>query len=489
MDSVKLAETKAALAELLGLKEIGFKHDATGTPTSVYAHGPEGVFSFPGVDPQMFHTVIGIESGLVGMLPKMPSLFTNPIYQTVTGVQDDTGSEPTNVCDAAVVGGLLKACKTTSVFGRYRRQTREIYLDRLGQRTDPAEPTNLRLMQAIDGIDPLLSPELAPMGQAGQFINLEVNKLLLELGVSFNRLLSRQLWQGNPANNTAGDGYKELTGFEQLVTTGYVDAEINTSCPSLDSDVKDFNYQNVDGSEDGDIVNTVTYLYRYVRSIARKTGLDPVQWVFAMREELFYELSAVWPCSYLTYRCLVRDNNQDRQVVQASDQIALRDSMRQGRYLLIDGIQVPVVFDDGIPELNDETSANLNAGEFSSDIYLIPLTVLGGTPVTYLEYFQHNNENIAQALNQGRLNQQVFITNNGAYIWTAERTRLCVFWEGKVEPRLVVRTPQVAGRIQNVKYVPLQHTRQPFPDDPYFVNGGVTSRIGYGPSYYAPWQS
>ncbi len=489
------AAIREELAEILGFKGAGYKHDSPGTPTAIYAHGPEGVFTFPGVNPEVFSATIGVESGMIGILPKTPSVFTNPVYLSITGVQDDIGAEVTNVCDNAPTGGLIKTCKLTSVFGRYQRATREIYLDRLGMRNDFADPSNLRLMNSLTGNVPgvardnILYPQHAPPGEWD--LNLEVSKVFMELGVSISRLLSRQLWTGSPANNSAAGeaaGFKELTGFELLVNTGKVDAETNTACPALDSDVKDFNFANVDGSDGPDIVNVVAYLYRFVRSIARKTGLDPVEWVFAMREELFYELSAVWPCRYDTYRCQVQDTAQATVFINGRDEINRRDDMRQNRYLLVDGVRIGVVFDDGITELNDTTSASLNAGEFSSDIYLIPLTVSGGVPVSFMEYFQHQNTALQESMN--RLpGPQISITNNGAWIWTARQTNLCFVWQGKVEPRLVIRTPQLAGRIQNVKYIPLQHTRQPFPDDPYFVNGGVTSRIGNGPSFFNEWQS
>lgn len=495
-DRVRQNEVKAALAEMLGLKEIGFKHDATGTPTTNYAHGPGGVFSFPGVNPQVFSTTIGVESGMVGMLPKFSSVLAHPTFLAITGVDEDIGVEMTEVCDNAPTAGLMRSCKLTSVFGRYTRSTRELYLNRIGMRNDQADPTYLQLMNPVNpnlpGLagDALLHPSLAP--ETTFNLNSELLKLFMEFGVSFTRLLARQLWLGNPANNSAAGeqaGYKELTGFDLLINTGKVDAETGAACAALDSDIKNFNFRNVDGSDlqtgESGIVHTLTYMYRMVRSTARKTGMLPATWAFAMREELFYELSAVWPCAYHTYRCTVGDNQQDRVVVDARQEIALRDDMRQNTYLLIDGIRVPVVFDDGIAEMNDATSANLGAGEFSSDIYLIPMTVLGGVPVTYLEYFDHTNPQLQETLNAMR-QQQPFVTNAGAWIWNMRQTNLCLAWQGKVEPRLVLRTPQLAGRLQNVKYVPLQHTRTPFPNDPYFVNGGVTSRSG--PSYFNEWQ-
>lgn len=483
----------AALAGYLEGKRsgVGYKHDATGTPTTTYAHGPGGLFSYPGVDPRVFSAMLGVEAGLIGALPKFASTFTNPLFTSITGVQDDVGTEPDAVCDPAVVAGLTKACTLTSVFGRYRRQTRELYLNRLGQYVDPADPPNLRLMNAFPGInggDPLLNPALAqPMG--GNILNLELSKVLFEFGTSVSRMLDRQLFAGNPVNNTAGGGYMEMMGLDILVGTGKVDAITGVACPALDSDIKDFNYQNVRDFSPSDIVETLTYMYRYVRNNARRSGLLPVEWVWLMREELFYEITNVWPISYLTSAGTmgqVRDVDWQRGNINLNDAAEQRDRMRRENYLLIDGIQIPVILDDGITELYNGIDANVPSGSFASDIYLIPLTVLGGTPVTYIEYFQHDNASLMQALGQGRLENQVWTTNNGAWIWSSERTRLCVFWEGKVEPRLILRTPQLAGRLQNVLYSPLQHTRQPFPDQPYFFNGGVTSR-GTGPSYYQEW--
>ncbi|KKK49488.1 hypothetical protein LCGC14_3134550, partial [marine sediment metagenome] len=96
-----------------------------------------GVLSFPGVDPVAFHTIMGNRS-IMGQLPTKGSPYTNPTYYTITGVQGDTGDEKNTVCEDAPTAGLMKACLTTSVFGRYERATPELELNRLGQRNDRA---------------------------------------------------------------------------------------------------------------------------------------------------------------------------------------------------------------------------------------------------------------------------------------------------------------------------------------------------------------
>ena len=42
-------------------------------------------------------------------------------------------------------------------------------------------------------------------------------------------------------------------------------------------------------------------------------------------------------------------------------------------------------------------------------------------------------------------------------------------------PRLRLLTPHLAGRIQNVVWTPLQAFREPFHDQSYFIDGGLTT--------------
>jgi hypothetical protein len=478
-------QVKEALLEILG---VGLKHDATGVPTTVYGHGQDsnaqGVFTYPGVDPAVFSSIMGNERGLIGMLPKFPSPFTNPVFQCITGVQADVGAEPTTVCGAAPTGGYTKTCKLLAVFGRYRRQTREIYLDRIGMRRDLADPDYLRVVNSpFLGEAPITRPDIVPA--MGDIVSNEIAKILFEFGASVNALISRQVFSGNPANNS-GEAYKEFPGLDILISTGKVDAETNTACPSLNSDIKNFNYGLVD-AVNSQIIDYITAMARYLTTNASGMGFDPTSWVLVMRPDLFYEITAIWPCRYYTYRCQTNRDTAGLDPVGTFDSVQmtkLRDEMRKGRFLIIDGVQWPVVLDHGIVEESCDDTGNLECGRFASDIYFVPLTVLGGTPVTYVEYFQHQNADMASAQ---ALGADVKITNNGAWIFTKLQTHLCILWQGKVEPRIVLRTPQLAGRITNVAYEPLQHVRDPFPADGYFTDGGVTSRTAR--SDYSEWSA
>lgn len=465
---------------------LGYKHDASGIPiSSGYSHGPGGLLTFPGVDPTVFHTVMG-NSSILGQLPAMPSVFTNPTFLTITGVKDDSGSEKEDVCDDAPEAGLMKGCLLTSVFGRYERQTGELELNRLGQRNDRADPLDLSLVGspiAASGI--FSSGAQSPQAPGDVFVN-EVSRKFWERNVSLWRLLSRQLWIGSPANNSGGGGYKELTSFSVLVNTGHVDAETGQSCPAMDSYIADYNHQDINAGTN--IVAAITNVYHQLYRRAELTGVLPVRWVIGMRSQMFYELTAIWPCSYLSFRCATvlsavnpAQTGPMQGVIDAQDAIRFRDEMRAGKYLMIDGVRIEVVLDEGIPELNgNNNGGNFPGGCFESDIYFIPMSVVGGRSVTFLEYFQYANPSLQDALGNmilGRI--------EGAFLTWPRQKNQCVVWQTKVEPRLIMRTPWLAGRLKNVVYCPIDHEPDPFPDDPYFKNGGKTTRPG--PSYYSLW--
>jgi hypothetical protein len=294
--------------------------------------------------------------------------------------------------------------------------------------------------------------------------------------------LSQQLSIGNPANNNTGGGYREFPGLDILVSTGKIDAISGTTCPSLDSDVKDFNYSLVCNGV-SDIVDYISYMFKYLRHNATRMGFDPVEWVITMRPELFYEITACWPCSYLTYRCNANSNSDAVPQFDSAAAVKFRDEMRNGSYLMIDGIRVPVIEDDGIAEEVNGDNVNIGPAQYASNIYFLPLSVKGGFGTLYWEYKDYSRTLIPAAAD-GRMSQNYW-TDGGRFAWTSDIKNWCAIWEALIEPRVILRTPQLAGVIQNVRYQPLQHTRQPFPTDPYFKDGGATSRPG--PSLYSDW--
>ena len=463
---------------------ISEKVTASGTPSTPYTHGPGGLFGEAGIERDLFHTRIQ-GSGLAGVLPVFPSQFTDPLFGVVTGYQDVSGTVPDGVCDDPEVAGAEKRCLQTFPFGRYSFRTREAELNRIGQLTNRGEFDDLFLVN--DPIAPELGktifPNLSPNKQLDA--GAEILARMLELGVAFSNRLGRQTYTGTPANNSAGGGSKQFQGLDILIGTTKVDAITGDDCPSLDSDVKDFNYVCIDDEDaDPDIVRVLTTMWRFVNHIASHTAMNPVRWTFSMRTGLFWELTDVWPCSYLTQRCIDQSISGIGQVViDGRENVRMRDDMRNGQFLLVDGVRVPVILDDNIEEESSSDTSQLAQGCFASDIYLVPLTVRGGTPVTFWHHFDYRKGTM-QAVANGRLTN-MFWTDAGMYLWTFDTQNWCVVHEAKIEPRLILRTPQIAGRLTNVCYCPLQHPRDPQPTDPYFVDGGVTDPPA--PSLFADW--
>lgn len=479
-----------------GQRATGFP---TGTAQGNYLHGDIGlpgstptIFGFSGVEQDFFSTRIQ-PYGISGMLPAMGTIRTHPLFGYLTSFGAESGSNPTGVCDDPMTAGAVSTCLQTAQFGRYSYQTREFAIDQAGLQGNRGEFLDLRLVN-----DPLVNFSAtgditSPPSSRGAFnFRMEMATRMLELGVSFQNKLARQLWNGNPANNTSGSGYMEFPGLNILISTNKWDALTNTACPSLNSDIKNFNYNKVDAvSNDagGGIVRTMSYMFRYLRNNSRRMNMDPVEWVIAMREELFYEITAIWPCAYMTTGCTTFTNNGvNSLVINANDQVAMRDDLRQNRYLMIDGIRVNVVLDDGITELSSTDTNRIGTGCFGSDVYFIPLTVKGGMAVTYFE-FQDFQQTAMAEVAEGNLSSY-FWTDGGRYLWhTKSPVNYCVQLTSMIKPRLVLRTPHLAGRIQNIVYCPLQHVRTPFSGDPYgpATTDGVSAGR-YGPSLYSDWR-
>jgi hypothetical protein len=456
------AAIRETIKEMFGLAEAsGQKHDATGTPTSTgYIHGPGGLLSWPGVDPDVFSTVAG-NIGILNEIPFTPNRYMDPTFSTITGVKAETGSEPEEVCDDPPQAGDLKSCVLTAPFGRYERATVELELDRLGQLNDRSDPMDLRLVNSPIGSNPF-GPN-ASMQTPADILSNELSQRIFSRNVAFARLLARQLWVGDPANNSAGGGYREMRGITGLVRTGFRDALTGVLCPSLDSDIKDFGGNRIDDNPQA-IVAMLSYMLYTRKDAAMRQGLDPVRFLYVMRPETFWELSAVWPCAYLTYRCQL--TGAAEQSINPADAINMRDSMRSGKYLIIDGERIEVRLDDGIPAVEQ------GDGCFSSDIFLLPMSVSGGArSVLYGNYFEYNNPAVNDALGSGMVLGRI----EGAFLSWPRQTNQCFVLSAKIEPRVILRTPWLAGRLDNVVACPVQRTLSPFPGDDYFKNGGNSS--------------
>ena len=430
---------------------------------------PGGMFAVTGMDNDIISTHVS-PRGLGAMIPAFGSDVDDPRFGFLTGFSDDIGAEAVYPCDDAPTG-YMKAATFTAQFGRLMRQTNTIEVDKLLHRKRGVN-TNLRLLNSM--LTGNVGLDMNNMNDS-DIMNLVVKAEMVSVGVRFERKLARMFWSGTPANHTAGGGYKEFPGLDAQIATGQVDAESNVSVPAADSMIYNFAFNEVDGST-RDIVEYMSMMEFQLRDYAERTNMTPVTWVIVMRPELWFELSAIWACRYLTQRCTAPGVTALSINVTGSEQVTMRDQMRSGNYIVINGNRYTVVLDDGIHEYTNANSASVPAGNWASSIYFVPLRVRGNFPVLYWEHIDYGQlPRQLSPLGAGQRNVP-FWTDNGRYLWVYRENGYCFDLQVKAEPRIILRTPHLAGKIQNVRYSPMEHLRSPFPDSPYWKNGGVSFR-------------
>lgn len=424
------------------------KKAVTYNANTQYAHGPRGLFNTPGADPDVYST-IQRPQGLSRTLPVVKSRDRNPVYSVLTTLGDESGSEPADDCSPAPKSGDAKIAFQTAPFGKIIRDTDTVVVDDLGQLVNRGEPLDLRVVNDMAANSPFV-PEPA---RNPEFVQSEEGLQLWKLGMTIERVVETDVFTGNPANNSnSTKGRKYFAGLDLLINTGKIDAENGSLVPALDSLLVDWNNADAAGTvtlngQSADIVQTLSAMenYFYVRSEA--TGAGSTERKLAMRYDLFWKLTEIWPCSYLTNNC--NPGGHGTVFVQGSEQVAMRDEMRNGKFLWINGKQIAVEFSDKI----DETAA---AGRLNSDIYWLN-TSANGRYTLYFETFDFDNDQNARWRNNWSTGE-FWTSNSGMFMWTFERGRFCEILTAKLEPRLILRTPWLCGRLQNVGYAALIHT-------------------------------
>lgn len=429
---------------------------------------PGGMFAITGLANEVISLHVS-PRGLGSMLPAIPATLSDPRYAFLTGFSDDIGDEAEFPCDDAPTG-YMKAGTLTSQFGRVMKQTNTIEIDALLQ-TQRGVNTDLRLMNSVlnggTGLD------MANMNQT-DLLNLVVKMEMVDVGVRFERTFGQMLWNGTITANRAGGGYKEFPGLDSQIATGQKDAENGMLIPSADSMIYNFGYNRID-SESVDIVEYLSMMEFNLRDLSDRTQMGPITYALVLRPEAWFELSAVWPCRYLSYRC---SDSSGAQILAINDStnVTMRDAMRNGKYIDINGNRYAVVLDDGIPEFTNTNNGLIPNGSFASAIYFAPLRVRGNFPVLYWEYIDYRAVQAQIAPLGAGVRNVPFWTDGGKFLWVYRDKSYCFDLQAKIEPRVVLRTPHLAGKIQNVVYSPLTHTRSAYPESPYWRNGGASVR-------------
>lgn len=480
--AVDPAKVMQAFVDIISANMI--QKTATGSPSGPYVHGPGGLFGVRGLSRDIISTHTQITGSLGESIPIQGSNETNPLFPYITGfVRSDT-QEKNGICDDPEEAGNFKTCIQTTVFGRKEFKSREFEINATGKVINRGEFNDLNLVNSplvndMGGLMQNVFPNLN--GASALKVGQEMVMRMIEIGVAFQRWYCPKVFTGNPSNSSAGGGYKEFPGLDLLIGTNKIDALTGQACPSLYSDVKSFGYKSVDSTTEPDIYRVLSTMLYILDNKAIQQNLAPVEFAIVMRSQMFWELSRFWPIKYNTADVGLTNAGLDMLYLE---NIKMRDAMRQGHYLTINSRNVRVIFDDCIFEENNASNGAIPVGGFASDIYIVPLTARGGSIRTfYWEYFDFAQNVLPQMAGLPTW----FWSDGGAFLWTMSAPKMwCLDVAAKTEPRLILRTPQLAGRLTDVAYNPLQHVDDPLPSQFYHVNGGV--RTGRpGPSPFAEW--
>lgn len=471
----KLTPEQIAAYKAAGVldKIIEQKNDILGSPnytTPVYAPRPGqptvgGIFTEPGIRPEVFSTVIQPLDFLAALRLK-PSRIYNEKVSILTGQRATTGTNPADTCSAPVTPGDLKKCSQLYTFGKLWMGSPKIQMDEAGMILNRA--VNPVVIQNMANVDPLLPDVLRQPNVNFESIEAQA---LYQLGTAMRRAFVKVAITGNPAtaySSTEAGFIKEFNGLDTVIKTGYTDAETGTACPAADSDVRTWNALTSASVSSRTIVQEMSDQYYGRKLIASQLGMEGVQWAYVMHEALFRELTYAWTINYFTSRGQGTAGNPNP--VNGESIVNLQLDMLNNRYLLIDNEKVPVIFHDTpLVYLDGATAPTMEA-----DIYLVALS-WNGMDLVEFEHFDLTNPAVSALI--GRLPGQVVPLNNGAYLMSTDRTGMCLQLAITGQFRMFHLAPFLCGRLDNVRFVSNIRYRSYDPGNTFsHVNGGVTFR-------------
>lgn len=381
-----------------------------------------------------------------------------------------TGSEAE--CDPAMgVTVGFGACKLQLPFGKRQNRTTTGDSNTLIKRACRGIYDDFYFIGDIRGVSATPFQEFTP-NDRDLIIRGAVLNALNIVGREMQFWMQESLWTGTPAANTGQDLF--FWGLDALINddypasglplTGYNDVN---DCSALNSDVKDFESTCIGAAN----ATTGLGIWGYVQELedtiyrrAKLMGLLPLEAVWVMRPEHWYEFSKAVPCEMVgdgcsgaTFAGTTNVNVNDGG--SGMFNLSMRQEMQDSMSIRVNGRLYRVILDDAIPAVR---GAAPNTSQLTASIYFIPLRAAGNL-VTWIDYLDYSFVNeVMQPIPMTRHMQGW--TDQGRYHNIIQERLWCFEVTSKIEPRLVFRAPQLAGRIDNVIACPLQIKPTAHPD-------------------------
>lgn len=459
------------IKELAGIFAEAVKHTPgsttlTATPLQGVFHGNTaqyGIFTTPGVRPQRYSTLTRPYS-LMNIVGVERSDLQTEMLEIMTGQTDVSCTNASGWCGTPPTAGQLKVCKQNYSWGQFYMKTQLNAIPEIGTLKNRADVPGEILNAGPTG-HPFIPDLMFRMEDTRSQLQHE----FYTVGVETERSFGITEVQGDNTlayTSTKCGWIKEFNGLDKLIKTGHTDAETGIACPAVDSAVVTYSANVNTTTADGrNIVQVMDDTFYGLRQRARKMGMDATQWVIVMREELFRSLVEQYVCKYNIYACSGAQYAETNPNMEEANR--MRIEMLNGMYLIIQGIRVPVVFSEGIPQTTPASNT------FESDLYFVPVN-WAGQNLLKIQYFPMDNQYIQEFINFA--GTEMAVLNNGLWLVGSAQTPLCKEYHFASKMRMILETPFLAGRIDNLQYTFAAPIRNALPGASYYANGGLTYR-------------
>lgn len=478
MTDVTVVDRTYSAKELVEIRNLLMqveKNNASGTtPTNNPPYGPYadgsgdyGTFSYPGARPEMFSAFQRPRS-ISSILGVRPSRVANEKIGIMTGVTAESGTNPSDFCGLFPTAGQLKRSVQNYIWGKSAWKTNVVNMAEMGEYADYSDMVAKRIMNTNQSNNQFVPEVMNKLDISDRDAATLANELGT-LGVAMERAFEKVLIQGNsskaPASAQLGI-FKEFDGLERQYVTGKRDLDTQVLSPAADSTVISWG-TGIEATVGGRTFPQVLVdTYFGLSTLADDVGLNGTRWVIAMRMEQFRALTYVYACEYWTSRCSGSAGNPSYTDAMSVRNLQLQ--MWNGKYLLIDGTPVQVVFTDGIPL----TKAGNNVYT-AQDLFFIPAE-WNGQPLLNMQYKVMDNSDVRSF--SGFIGpDDIKSFNNGMWLSTKQRSGFCaeMLFAGKF--RVIQDAPFLGAVINTMQFSFQAPVRNAYPDNTEFYrNGGAT---------------
>lgn len=481
-DMITIGEKEYSIEELntlnkAGVLNLGQKNDPSSTTLTAQAlHGPFqgnsaqlGLFSGVGVRPDRFSALPRIES-MVQAIASMGGLsrsqFTNERLDIVTGQLAGGSTNASGFCGNPPVVGNLKVMRRDFTWSSYYVKTDLNAVALLGQFNTRADVPG-QIINAGPAMNPLIPDIMFQLPQSNSQLRLE----LFKIGVDLERTMEEVTQAGQAGTDNSRTGwFAEFAGLESQITTGLTDAATGIAAPAADSTVVAFNADITGTNADGSSRNFYATLRDTLigRTIdARKVGMTGTTFGIVGRPELLHRLVEVCALQAPIYAGIGAGAGDP--VGRNADMIErARVEMLNGGFVTIDGVRYPTIPSEG------QDLEGIANNTYRNDLFIVPMS-WQGRPLTRIEYFPMDNANAAEFASAFG-NSSIGTLNNGMFLTGRRDTGLCIEYHFQARFRLILETPFLAARIDNIEYSWYLNTREAKPGGSLYVDGGVTYR-------------